>query len=93
MLKHSYSEYKTLCEGELKMNKNNKQNTSTRKSAFYCSIILFVLGIPMMYIASFSKGNAIFIIISVVYVLLLLINGIIHFPIVIDMLKKKTTKK
>lgn len=93
MLRRLYSEYKTLCEGELEMSKNNKQNTSTRKSAFNWSIILFVLGIPMMYIASSSKGNTICLIISAVYVLLLLINGIIHFPIVIDILKKETTRK
>ena len=53
------------------------------------SMVLFILGIPMMYISSFSDKSIVCMIITVIYLILLLINAIICFPLVIEMIKNK----
>jgi len=57
------------------MTKKMTQNSSNHKFAIYRSMVLLVLGIPMMCIGVFSKENTVCLVISAVYVLLLLING------------------
>ncbi len=68
------------------MGDHKKKDTSLTKKR---SGVLFLLGIPMMYIASFCKDNIVCLMISTLYVLLLLVNGIACFPLVADMIKKQ----
>ena len=70
------------------MSNKNTNTPLTKTSAFKRSIILLLLGIPMMYIASCSQDSVVCLIISAIYVLLLLINGIACLPLTIDIIKK-----
>ena len=70
------------------MSNKNTNTPLTKTSAFKRSIILLLLGIPMMYIASCSQDSVVCLIISAIYILLLLINGISCLPLTIDIIKK-----
>lgn len=53
------------------------------------SIFLTLMGIPMMYVATLGKENIVCLIISVIYVILLFLNGIISLPIIVkEMIRK-----
>ena len=56
-------------------------------------MILFLLGVPMMYIASLGKENIFCLIIAITYVILLFVNGIVSLPIIIKIIYKKNKNK
>ncbi|HRU96696.1 MAG TPA: hypothetical protein P5092_04545 [Ruminococcus sp.] len=75
------------------MCKYNENEELIKTPAAKRSVILFLLGIPMIYVASLGKENIFCLIISIAYVILLFVNGIISFPIIIKNIYKKNKNK
>ncbi len=75
------------------MCKHNENEELIKTPAAKRSMILFLLGIPMMYIASLGKENIFCLIIAITYVILLFVNGIVSLPIIIKIIYKKNKNK
>jgi len=73
--------------------KHNENEELIKTPAAKRSMILFLLGIPMMYIASLGKENIFCLIIAITYVILLFVNGIVSLPIIIKIIYKKNKNK
>ena len=52
------------------------------------SIFLTLMGIPMMFVASFGSENIVCTILAAIYVLALLVNGIVSFSLIVKMIHK-----
>ena len=75
------------------MCKHNENEELIKTPAAKRSMILFLLGVPMMYIASLGKENIFCLIIAITYVILLFVNGIVSLPIIIKIIYKKNKNK
>ena len=65
-------------------NKTRSKDTPAAKR----SIFLTLMGIPMMFAASFGSENIVCTILAAIYVLALLVNGIVSFPLIVKTLHK-----
>lgn len=74
--------------------RNQEEKTKLKKtSVAKRSIFLFLIAVPMIYIASLGKNNIACMVLSVIYVIALFINGITGIPIILKLFIKDSTLK
>lgn len=90
----NYIQYSSLIERSARIVcKEDKNEKLTKTAEFKRSLILMLLGIPMILVASLGKENIVCVILCAIYVILLFINGIVSLPFIIKNIYKKSKTK
>lgn len=72
------------------MRKQDKNEELIKMPVAKRSLFLTMIGVPMMFVAAFSQENIICLILSIIYIVLLLLNGIFSFPLIVRILSGKS---
>jgi|GEM_PF-2252236 len=75
------------------MRKQEENEKLIKMPAVKRSLLLALMGVPMMCVAAFGKGNIVCLILSVVYVIALFVNGIFSLPLIIKSIRKQNKTK
>lgn len=69
------------------------QNENMKKNVYRRSMLLSIISVPMMLVASFSRESMVCLIIVIVYIMLLLLNGISCLPLLKEFMGRKNKTK
>lgn len=69
------------------------QNENMKKKVYRRSMLLSIISVPMMLVASFSRESMVCLIIVIVYIMLLLLNGISCLPLLKEFMGRKNKTK
>lgn len=69
------------------------QNENMKKNVYRRSMLLSIISVPMMLVASFSRESMVCLIIVIVYLVLLLLNGISCLPLLKEFMGRKNKTK
>ncbi|MBR3283689.1 MAG: hypothetical protein IKI56_10405 [Ruminococcus sp.] len=69
------------------------QNENMKKKVYRRSMLLSIISVPMMLVASFSRESMVCLIIVIVYLVLLLLNGISCLPLLKEFMGRKNKTK
>ena len=69
------------------------QNENMKKNVYRRSMLLSIISVPMMLVASLSRESMVCLIIVIVYLVLLLLNGISCLPLLKEFMGRKNKTK